>query len=84
MASAQPKTIQNWKIVPSSEDTVSLVGVVDGVSTQTSPICFGRPGEVRTENSHYILGDRLPGVWEIQLEMRRREKVAKLRQFGVL
>lgn len=84
MSITQPKSIQSWKIVPSTEGTVSLVGIVGGVAIQSSPICFARPGEIRTENSHYILGSKLPGVWEIQLEMKRPEKVANLRKLGVL
>ncbi|CAM8643449.1 hypothetical protein MCEMSEM18_03568 [Comamonadaceae bacterium] len=78
------KTITNWKIVPSSEDTVSLVGDVNGQVTQTSPVRFARKGEVKTENSIYRLGDKLPGVWEIQLEMKRPAQVNNLRRHGVL
>lgn len=83
-ASTRPKTINHWKLVPSSGGTVSMFGVVEGRQVQTSPICHGRPGEVKTENSHYILGGKLQGVWEIQLEMRRPEKTASLRRLGVL
>ena len=83
-ASTRPKIISHWKMVPSSDGTVSMMGVVEGRQVQTSPICHGRPGEVKTENSHYILGDKLLGVWEIQLEMRRPEKTACLRLLGVL
>lgn len=78
------KTITNWKIVPSSEDTVSLVGDVNGQVTQTSPVRFALKGEVKTENSIYLLGDKLPGVWEIQLEMKRPTQVNNLRRHGVL
>lgn len=78
------KLIDSWKIVPSSDGTVSMIGSVEGQEIQTSPICYGRRGEVRTENSHYILGSKLAGVWELQLEMRRPEKAASLRRLGVL
>lgn len=78
------KLISNWIIVPSSDDTVSLVGDVNGVRTQTSPIRFARPGEIKTDNSHYILGEKSQGMWEIQLEMRRRSQVNNLRNLGVL
>jgi hypothetical protein len=70
--------------VPSSGDTVSLLGVVKGRPTQTSPICFARPGEVKTENSHYLLGEKSPGLWEIQLEMKRSTQVKNLKRMGVL
>lgn len=78
------KMINNWKIVPSSEDTVSLIGDVDGVITQTSPVRFARPGEVRTDNSHYKLGLKQPGLWEIQLELRRPRQANSLKTNGVL
>lgn len=83
-ASTRPKIINHWKLVPSSDGTVSMTAVVEGRHVQTSRICYGRPGEVKTENSHYILGDKLPGVWEIQLEAHRPEKTASLRRLGVL
>ncbi len=76
--------ISNWKIVPSTDDTVSLIGDVNGILTQTSSIKFARPGEVRTQNTHYKLGEKSPGMWEIQLEMRRPSQVANLRRLGVL
>lgn len=78
------KKIERWKVVPSSDNTTSLVGVVDGVATQTSPIQFARPGAVRTKNTQYLLGEKLVGVWEIQLEMRRPSQAENLRRMGVL
>lgn len=78
------KVIKNWKIVPSSDNTVSLVGEVNGLITQTSPIRLARPGEVMTENTHYLLGDKTPGLWEIQLEMHRPQQVSNLKRHGVL
>lgn len=78
------KVIQHWKIVPSSDNTVSLVGEVNGVITQTSPIRLARPGEVMTENTHYQLGEKSPGLWEVQLEMRRPQQVSNLKRHGVL
>jgi hypothetical protein len=82
--STRPKTISDWKVVPSSDGIVAMMGIVEGRQVQTSPICYGRQGEVKSENSHYILGDKLPGVWEIQLEMCRPEKAGSLRRLGVL
>lgn len=79
-----PKLLDNWKIVPSSDNTVSAIGVVDGKSIQTSPICFGRAGEIKTENSHYKLGAKLPGIWEMQLEMRRAKQASNLKKLGIL
>lgn len=78
------KRIDNWKIVPSSDNTISLIGDVNGVRTQTSPIRFARPGEVKTDNSIYVLGEKLPGMWEIQLEMRRPSQVKNLREQRIL
>jgi transcriptional regulator of heat shock response len=78
------KHITDWKIVPSTDNTVSLIGVVDGQKVQTSPIQLARAGEVQTLNTHYILGERLAGMWELQLEMRRREQSDTLRLNGVL
>lgn len=78
------KAINNWKMIPTTEDTVSLIGEVDGVRIQTSPIKQARTGEVITENTHYLLGDKCPGIWEIQLEMRRRSQTETLRKHGVL
>jgi hypothetical protein len=78
------KTINNWKIVPTTNNTVSLIGEVDGQVMQTSPIKMARPGEVQTRNTHYLLGDKKPGVWELQLEMRRRTQSDTLRKQGVL
>nr|WP_192963411.1 hypothetical protein [Pseudomonas fluorescens]CEK42237.1 hypothetical protein PQBR57_0284 [Pseudomonas fluorescens SBW25] len=78
------KTINNWKIVPTTGNTVSLIGEVDGQVIQTSPIAQAKPGEVRTQNTHYVLGEKMPGVWEIQLDMRRPSQSENLRKNGVL
>ena len=51
----QTKTINNWKIIPTTDNTVSLVGEVDGQVIQTSPIARARKGEVLTQNTHYLL-----------------------------
>lgn len=79
-----PKRIENWKVIPTSGGTVSLVGEVKGTVTQTSPICQARPGEMRTENSHYVLGTRQPGLWEVQLQMHRPIRYANLCAAGAL
>lgn len=80
----QTKTISNWKIIPTTGNTISLMGEVEGQVIQTSPIAFGRKGEVQTRNTHYVLGERHPGVWEIQLDMRRPTQAENLRNLGVL
>ena len=85
--SAKPKVtkqIENWKVVPTTDGTVSLIGYVAGMRTQTTPVRHARPGEVMTENTIYKLGAKLPGVWEIQLELMRPEKAKALRDNGVL
>jgi hypothetical protein len=84
MTDSKTKTIDDWRIVPSSGNTVSLIGMVDGRTSQTSPICFARPGEVKTKNTQYLLGAKSPGVWEIQLEMTRQSQLSNLRRLGVL
>lgn len=78
------KRIEDWKIVPCTGDAICLIGLVDGVITQTSIIAQFRRGEVKTQNTHYILGERNAGMWEIQLQMKRPVQWEKLRQFGVL
>lgn len=80
----QTKTITNWKIIPTTDNTVSLVGEVDGQVIQTSPIARVRKGEVLTQNTHYLLVEKQPGTWEIQLDMRRRTQSDMLREHGVL
>jgi hypothetical protein len=84
MLTVVQKTIQDWKIIPTTDDTISLIGTVDGVRVQTSPIVLVRKGEVKTQNTHYILGEKQPGIWEIQLDMRRRKQTDTLRNYGVL
>ena len=84
LKNAIPKTMCNWRIVPTTSNTVSLIGTVNGEQIQSSPISFARPGEVKTGNSHYVLGERSPGMWEIQLEMRRPSQTQNLRRLGVL
>lgn len=76
--------MEHWKIVPTSGHTVSLIGVVGTDYVQTSPICYGRPGEIQTENTHYILGSKQPGVWEKHLHMMRPDQTANLKKYGVL
>lgn len=78
------KVIEDWKIVPSTENTVSMFGIVDGRRIQTSPIILARKGEVKTKNTHYILGNKNPGMWELQLEMRRPKQSENLKKQGVL
>lgn len=78
------KNITDWKIIPTTEDTISLIGIVDGREIQTSPIVAARRGEVKTRNSHYILGTKRPVMWELQLEMRRRKQSETLREQGVI
>lgn len=70
--------------MPTTGNTVSLIGEVDGQVIQTSPIAQAKPGEVRTQNTHYVLGEKMPGVWEIQLDMRRPSQSENLRKNGVL
>ena len=78
------KHITDWKIVPSTGNTVSLIGMVNGVKTQTSPIQLARAGEVQTLNTHYTLGERVADVWEIQLQIRRTKQYNTLQENGVL
>jgi len=78
------KTITNWRIVPTTGNTVSLIGEVDGQVIQSSPIAQAKCGEVRTQNTHYFLGEQSPGVWEIQLAMRRPTQAEILIKHGVL
>ncbi|NVL49873.1 hypothetical protein F2S72_08985 [Pseudomonas syringae pv. actinidiae] len=80
----QTKTIHNWKIIPTTGNTVSLMGEVDGQKIQTSPIARARKGEVQTQNTHYILGEKVPGVWEIQLDIKRKPQSDNFRKLGVL
>ncbi len=85
--SAKPrvtKQIDDWKFIPTTGGTVSLYGFVGGVRIQTSPVLFARTGEVMTQNIIYKLGEMLPGVWMIQLELMRPEKARSLREHGVL
>lgn len=76
--------IEHWKVVATTSHTVSLIGVVGTDYVQTSPICYGRPGEVQTENTHYILGNKQPGMWEVQLQLNRPEQADNLRKHGVI
>jgi len=78
------KLINNWRILPASEGTICLTGVVDGKQIQTSSIKAARAGEVLTENTHYKLGDKSPGMWEIQLQMKRKDKYDNLCKYGIL
>jgi hypothetical protein len=78
------KVIDDWKIIPTSENTVSLIGVVAGKLIQTSPLVEAREGEVKTKNSHYILGNKKPGVWEMQLHLTRTSQAKTLVMHGVL
>jgi len=80
----QTKNMSNWRIIPTSGNTVSLMVEVDGVVIQPSPIAFARMGEGKTQNTHYVLGERHPGLWEVQLEKRRRSQTENLRNLGVL
>lgn len=84
MTNRMVRVMEDWKIVPSLNDTVSLSGVIEGIEVQTTPICYGRRDEVRTENAHYILGNKQPGGWEDQLAHQRPRNVATLRLRGVL
>lgn len=78
------KQMTNWKIIPTTDGTVSLLGEVNGVMTQTSPIVQFRKDEVKTKNSHYQLSDMNPGMWVLQLQMRRKETYDKMCAFGLL
>ena len=76
--------MKHWKIVATTGHTVSLIGAVGTQYVQTTPICLARPGEVQTENTHYILGKKQPGLWELQLQLKRPDQVANLKKHGVL
>lgn len=76
--------MEHWKIVPTTGHTTALIGVVGTNYVQTSPICFCTSGEIQTENTRYILGKKQPGMWQIQLKIKRPEQAANLIKHGVL
>jgi hypothetical protein len=78
------KVINNWKLVPTSENTISIMGVFEGKNIQTSPITAAREKEVRTVNSTYVLGSKNSGVWEVQLRHQRPNQTKTLKDLGVL
>lgn len=78
------RKIENWKIIPTTGNTISLVGFVKSESIQTSNIVLIAAGAVRTKHNQYNLGVKLPGIWEIQLQMRRPKEYAKLQSYGIL
>lgn len=78
------KQIENWIMVPTTENTISMIGEVGGTLMQTSPIKFGKPGEVQTTNSVYLLGEKSPGLWELKLAILRRPQMDELVDAGVL
>ncbi|KQW19706.1 MULTISPECIES: hypothetical protein [Pseudomonas] len=78
------KQIENWMMVPTTGNTISLFGDVGGTRIQTSPIKFGKPGEVETQNSVYKLGKKSPGLWELKLAILRRSQMDELIDAGAL
>ncbi len=76
-------TIENWKIMPMHGNDICLVGEVCGAHRTTSPIKAVRRlnqfFQVRTETGNiYNLGIKSPGLWEVQLQMKRPEKFKKI------
>lgn len=78
------KQMTNWKIIRTTGNTVSLLGDVNGVMTQTTPIVQFRKNEVKTKNTHYQLSDMNPGMWVLELQIHRKEIYEKMCAFGLL
>lgn len=78
------RKIDNWKIIPTTANTITLVGIIKGESYQTGAITDIGVGVVRTKHNQYLLGKKLPGIWETLLEMRRPKEYAKLQQNEIL
>lgn len=84
--------ITNWLIKPVKGGGVCLAGVNADTGTevvQTTEIVAGgtRDNHLAVETASgtiYRLGAAQPGLWEMALEQRRPEKVAKLRKLGIL
>lgn len=84
--------ITNWMVKPVQGGGVCLAGTnidTNGEVVQTTEIVAGgtRDGHLAVETASgtiYRLGTKRAGVWEMALEQRRPEKVAKLRKLGVL
>ena len=80
----EKKEITDWAIVPTTEDTISMIGVVNGLVILTSPIRFVKKGEVQTMNSHYLLGEKQPGLWELKLAVLRPKHLQMLSDNEIL
>lgn len=79
------KFIRDWKIVPVTGGEICLVGMVAEILTTTTVIVGIRKGQMKTESGTiYNLQARNPGMWELQLEMKRPSKYANLRQAGII
>jgi len=77
------KKIENFKIVPTHGGGVALVGLVNGVETQTSDIEKIAPGGrmlLSETGTQYLLGEPALGVWGMQLQLKRPEKFANLKR----
>ena len=80
----ETRKIDNWKITPTAANTISLVGIIKGQSYQTGAIVDIAAGVVKTKHNQYLLGKKLPGIWETLLEMRRPKVYATLQSLAIL
>jgi hypothetical protein len=79
------KKIENFRIVPTHGGGVALLGLANGVETQTSNITRIAPGGrvLLTESgTQYLLGEPALGMWSMQLQMKRPEKYENLQKGG--
>ena len=77
----QNKTIENWKIIAVSGAGVCVIGLVDGKELQTTVVTGSSGKNIRTESgSVYELGNKNPGLWEVQLQMKRPEQFKNLQK----
>lgn len=78
-------TIQDWKIVSVHGGGVCLFGKVDNIERQTTNIVSAQSDSIKTKSGTvYVLGKKLVGTWEIQLNMKRPSEYANLQKHGLV
>ena len=82
--------ITQYRILPQQGGGVCVVGTFKGACVvvpkyQTTRIVSAKAGMVKTESgSIYTLQDMEPGMWLMQIKMKRPSEAANLERYGLI
>jgi len=79
------RILTDYRFLPLSGGGVVVKGLLEGKPWITTRVMLARDGEVLTQSgSTYTLRNRSPGIWEVQLQVKRPQEFSNLQAKGLV